>query len=433
MDSNIQTDIKVKNLSVSSINPWLIWGCAAMFYLYQFAIRVSPSVMTDQLMRDLGIQACALGTLSSFYYDGYTVMQLPAGLILDRIGVRYPLALAALLCVSGSLLFTSSLDVTIMSVGRLLMGVGSAFGFLSCVKTASLWLPPHRLGLAIGLSFMFGTIGASSNLPLSEITESYGWIQTMYLLSGIGVVIAFLVYTFVRDRKSNPFIAENVENTEEIGIIKAIFIILKNPQTYIFGLFGLIMYIPLSALADLWGVPYLMQSYGIDKLTAAGTVTLFYIGMGAGSPLSAIVADYLLSHKKVMMGSAIGLAVLFCVMIYCNQLPLIVMQGIYLLAGFFAGAQFLAFASVCEINPNQISGCASGIHNMLCMLSGVIFQPLIGKLLEMNWNGSMNEGLPVYSQADYRFALISIPICLIGAILLCFFMKETYPRLLKQG
>ena len=429
MNSNTKSVIKSKEFASSSINPWLIWGCAALFYMYQFAIRISPSIMADQLMCDLEIQACALGTVAAFYYHGYTAMQLPAGLILDRIGVRYPLSFAALLCVTGSILFASSDNLTIMSVGRLLMGIGSSFGFLSCVKTASVWLPPHRLGLAIGLSFMFGTAGATfGGIPIATVSEGAGWQPAMYLLGGIGVLITFLVYSFVRDRKSNPFIIEDAANTEKIGVFDAISIVLKNPQTYILGAYGLIMYIPLSGFADLWGVPVLMQSYGIKKITATGTLTLFYIGMGVGAPLSAIFADYFLSHKKVLMGAAAGLAGLFCVMLYCDQIPFEVMQGTYVLAGFFAGAQFLAFACVCEVNPNQIGATASGIHNMLCMTSGVIFQPLIGKLLEINWDGAMVGGAPLYSQHDYHFALSSIPVCLGVGVLLCLLMKETYPR-----
>ena len=432
VDSN--SPVKVASWPSSSINPWLIWGCAAIFYLYQFIIRVSPSVMADQLMRDLGIQACAMGTLASFCYTGYVSMQVPAGLILDRIGIRKPLALAAILIMSGSFLFASSKDINIMSFGRLLIGVGSAFGFLSCVKSASVWLPPHRLGLAIGLSFMLGTAGAVlGGLPLATLSETIGWSNTMFLLGAVGSLIAFLVYTFVRDRKTNPYVEQKPEDLEPISILNAIRIVLKNPLTYVFGAYGLAMYVPLAGFVDLWGIPYLMQTYGVEKTIAAGTVSLFYIGMGAGAPLSALVADYFVSHKRVLMYSAIGLLVAFAIMVYVPDLPLIALQAIYVIGGVFAGAQFLAFASVCQINPSQIGGCASGIHNMMCMASGVIFQPLIGKLLEVNWNGTMVEGAPLYSVHDYRFALGTVPACLLAAVFLCFFMKETYPRVMKQN
>ena len=101
-------NIKVSNRASSSINPWLIWGCAAFFYLYQFIIRSSPSIMADDIMRDLSIQACAYGELASFFYYGYVMMQVPAGLLLDRVGVRNPLTIAALCLMIGAFMFAST-------------------------------------------------------------------------------------------------------------------------------------------------------------------------------------------------------------------------------------------------------------------------------------------------------------------------------------
>jgi sugar phosphate permease len=429
---NMNSDIKTFNRIPSNINPWLIWGCAAIFYLYQFILRISPSIMADDLMRDLDIHAAAFGMVASFYYYGYVPMQVPAGLLLDKIGVRRPLAFAAILIMTGAFMFAGTGNIYIMSVGRLFMGIGSGFGFLSCVKTASTWLPPHRLGLVVGLSFMFGTAGAVfGGLPLAELSEAVGWKTAMLMLGGVGSLVAFLIYTVVRDRKANAHVPLTAENSETISVRKSIEIVLKNPLTYVFGLYGLIMYVPIAGYIDLWGTSYLMQTQGIPKAEAAGTVSLFYVGIGAGAPLSALVADYFKSYTKIFMASTMGLLVAFCAMIYMPEIPLNLMQVIYVVSGFFAGAQFLVFASVCEINPNQIGGCASGVHNMFCMASGMIFQPLTGMLMDVTWNGLEIDGVPQYSMHDYHFALASIPICLVVAMGLCFLMKETYPQAAK--
>ncbi len=130
----------------TTILPWIVWSAPVLFYFYQFAIRVSPSVLADHIMADLGLHATAMGALASWYYIGYTGMQIPVGLLIDRIGVRLPLTCAALMCVTGCYLFSISDSLAVMSAGRLMMGIGSALGFLSCVKTASLWFSPQRFG-----------------------------------------------------------------------------------------------------------------------------------------------------------------------------------------------------------------------------------------------------------------------------------------------
>ena len=60
------------------------------------------------------------------------------------------------------------------------------------------------------------------------------------------------------------------------------------------------------------------------------------------------------------------------------------------------------------------------------MFCGMVFQPLIGKLLDLKWNGLKIHNVPVYTVSDYRYALFSIPIAMFVAVTLMFFMKETH-------
>ena len=88
-----------------------IWLCTAFFYLYQFVIRVSPQAIVNDMMCSLGMDACVLGGVISLYYYGYSSMQIPAGLVLDRVGVRRPLFLCCLMCAAGALIFATSKDI----------------------------------------------------------------------------------------------------------------------------------------------------------------------------------------------------------------------------------------------------------------------------------------------------------------------------------
>src|SRR5262245_41850721 len=111
----------------------LIWLIAALFYLYQFVIRVAPSVFAHDMRLFLVVDACMLGSIISLYYYGYAGMQIPAGIILDRIGVKRPLMLCCLMLAAGALLFSMTHNIYLLSLARLMMGIGSAFGFLSNV------------------------------------------------------------------------------------------------------------------------------------------------------------------------------------------------------------------------------------------------------------------------------------------------------------
>jgi hypothetical protein len=58
---------------------------------------------------------------------------------------------------------------------------------------------------------------------------------------------------------------------------------------------------------------------------------------------------------------------------------------------------------------------------------GAAFQPLIGWLLEKNWTGTLsNEGIPIYSAADFHSALLIIIMSLVAALGIAFFIRETH-------
>ncbi|MFN9210407.1 MAG: MFS transporter, partial [Betaproteobacteria bacterium] len=64
----------------------LVWGLAAVFSMFGFFQRVTPAALGGDLMRDFGLTAAALGNLSAFYYYAYAAMQIPTGILVDRLG-----------------------------------------------------------------------------------------------------------------------------------------------------------------------------------------------------------------------------------------------------------------------------------------------------------------------------------------------------------
>ena len=73
---------------------FLGFATGALFFLYAWILRVAPSVMVDDMMRDLGIGAALVGNLSAFYFYGYAGMQVPVGLLIDRFGARRLMAVS---------------------------------------------------------------------------------------------------------------------------------------------------------------------------------------------------------------------------------------------------------------------------------------------------------------------------------------------------
>jgi len=424
-ESATGVDTLNKQESLDSPKAWTIWVCAGIFYLYEMMLRVSPSVMTDGLMHDFSITSAALGILASFYYFAYTPLQIPCGVLVDVMGPRRIITISAALCTLGSFLFAMSSTLFLAQIGRFLVGAGSACAFLGCLKITAEWFSPARFAVMSGMTTMMGTLGGTfGGPPLAWMVNNCGgWRQATILLATAGVGVTFFSWMMIRDHP----IGHKPHHTHEIPLHKALKRLVINPQVWLFALFGSFMYLPISAFAELWGVPYLMHTYGIDNEYASMASIMIFIGFAVGSPLFAWVSDKFQSRLLVMRGCAIALFSIFLSIVFGPKVPLPMMFTLLLLAGICNGGQVLAFACVKEISSRRISGSAIGFTNAIVMMSGVISQPLLGEILDWCWDGTVGaDGVRIYSEIAYQTAMIAIPVGIVVNWFLLFFMKETH-------
>lgn len=412
---------------------WVVWACAALFFCYQFLLRVSPSVMTQELMADFHVDACALGTLTSFYFYAYVLLQLPVGTLLDKFGPRRLLTFAALLCTGGSLLFSSAETIMVASLGRFLIGAGSAFGFLSCMKVGALWFPPQRISMVVGLTLFLGFTGAmSGSYPMSFLVDALGWRETVWATAGGGILLSILVAFVVRDtppKNLRTYIKQHHACSNlSLSIWGGFKSILQKTQTWLLACYGIMMFVPLAGFADIWGVPFLIQVHHMDKQSASLSTSFLYLGVALGTPVFAFLSDRFKQFKFSLLGSALGALFPFMLIIYGPNLPTFVVAPTLFMAGILLGGQFMAYSIVTEINPLSVSGMATGFQNMVCLLSGVIFQPFIGWLLDLFWEEAYENGIRLYSTAAYQMAITSVIVALLFATLISLFIQEAYPN-----
>lgn len=408
----------------------LIWSSVALFYFFQFILRVSPNACTDALMTTYNFDAATLGSIMSFYYIGYVLMQIPAGVILDRVGVRLPVVTSVLMCSVGVLLFAIASNSVILSVARLLMGFGSAFAFLSNVKVASLWFGPKKMPLFIGLTLAAGTLGAKiAGSPLVYLLEAIGWQSALELLAASGGALALLSWFIVKDVQISDLHERKESLKEEVKHIIASFsAILKEPLSWIIGLYGLSMYLPLSGFSDLWGAAYIEDVYDVSRAVAADMSWLIYLGIGISAPLWSFIYEYFKSYRKSLALASFIASSTFAIMLYTPLPSLWALGGLLFICGLGLGGQFLAFSAVSELNCNSRTAMSSGIHNMMCMLSGVISQPLIGYFMDKGAHATMQEDV-VYSPQSYTYGLSVIAVGLFIAFSACYFMKPLEKKL----
>ena len=201
--------------------------------------------------------------------------------------------------------------------------------------------------------------------------------------------------------------------------------IVSSNQAWLIAALYFFIYTPLSCLADTWGVSYLTEVYQINKIEAAEICLRIYIGIAIGTPIIGVLSNKIHSRKKPLIICALLTVLIFATIFYLPNLPLIVIQILFILLGFFLGGQKLVFTMICELTPKRLNGIAIGFVNSVCMVNGILLPTIVGKCLFFVRNNPTSLNV-ISTFQEYSFAFIIPVICLVLALIISFFIRETY-------
>jgi MFS family permease len=417
--------------SRSSLKASAVWGLAAIFYLYELMLLVSPSVMHDDLSEVFNTSAEQLGSLAAFYYYSYAFMQIPVGLLMDRYGPRILLTIASLTCTVGCFIFASAEVLWVAQLGRFVMGIGGSFAVVGCLKLASLWFPVNRFALLTGLMVAIGMMGGVfGQAPVAKLVIWHGWRETMYLGSIAGAVLSVIIWWVIYDHPSGLSLKslKPVASSSRWNFLHELWIVMKIPQIWVASLYAGLMFVPTTGFGQLWGVPYFSERFHLEKDAAGFMVSMIFFGWAIGGPFYGWLSDRIGLRKLPMVVAALGTMLIMTTILFAPVGPIAIKLLMFLLGAMSSGF-ILAFSIVREINLPMLTGTAIGLINTLNNLSGALAQPIVGKILDKQWDGTLlPNGHPAYSLEMYNSALLFLPICLFVALLLMPFIKETYCR-----
>ncbi len=413
---------------------WISISIAWLFYLYEYILRVSPAVISNQIMTEFSVTATAVGAISGAYYWSYVPLQIPCGIIADRLGARKVIIFSCLLCILGSFVFSLSTSYTTAVFSRILMGAGSACAYICCSKVAAEWFHPHKFATLTAITMFMGTLGASLNTVFAIVVKAFGWQQAFVIFAVFGLLIVVAAWVLMKEKSSiitendNIQIMKKAESDQsKKSYFEGLKIVIKSKDNWLVGLYGCVMYLPLCAFAELWGVPFLCKKYGITAEAAAQACVWVFLGMGVGCIAAAAISNAIKSRKKVLSRSIIATFISFCIIFHVDNLSFSVMQFVMAFAGFVSGGQILYFTVAKEQTPLQYSATAVSFINALVMCSGIIFQPLLGKILDLSWKGlKASDGVRVYEITDFQNAFNVVLLALIMGWILILFVKESY-------
>jgi MFS family permease len=413
----------------NGIKAWVVVFSSALFFFYSFIQLNMFNSLSPALMKAYSVNAVGLGKLSSMFFLANVLFLFPAGLLLDRFSTKKLILLAFFVYLLSTFLFSRTHTLLLAEATRFLMGIASTFCVLSAVRLASRWFLPKRMALVMGLVITFGMLGGVvAQTPLLLLIHHVDWRNAVAACAGFGCVLWVIILLCVKDYPEGMegLIKEEKAHLQALGFWTSIKYALKNSQNWLAGIYGNLLSLPVMLLGALWGNQYLVRVVGLNNFQASSVCSMIYFGTIVGSPLFGIFSDQLSRRRFPMI---VGGAACFCLFLFLQldaPTHLFGLMCLFFAIGFFSSAQVIPFALLSEANPRHLVGTSEGVGCTIIMSAGLIFQPLFGFLMDLNWQGQMAHGTHVYPLIAYHRAMWIFPVVFLISTFLVLFIRETY-------
>jgi MFS family permease len=420
------------NHDYPKLTAWVVTMTAALFFFYEFIQMNFMSSLNLELIQAFHIHATQLGILTSSYFIANIIFLLPAGQLLDRFSTRKIILTSMSLSVAGTFLFSLSDTLLTAAIFRFMTGIGCAFCFLSSIRLASHWFPPHRMALVSGLIVtmaMFG--GWIAQTPFTKLIEMTNWRTAVQIDAGLGVLIICLIIWLVSDYPPNARREINKEHQDlhHMGYLTSLKLAYFNRQNIFCGLYTCLMNLPVFLMGAIWGSLYLEKIHGFTPDKATMITGMIFFGTVIGSPLAGWISDKLKRRKLPMIIGSFFYFFLILMIIYIPNLSF----SAYLVSFFFLGlitsTQVISYPMVAESNPMAITATSISLISLLTVGGGgAFFIPFFGWLMDVANKTLVSMPIETtgYSAYSFYIAMLIMPITAVIALLVASLTQETY-------
>lgn len=365
-------------------------------------------MVAPDLVITFAISGTSLGILASGYFYSYAIMQIPVGLLSDSWGTRKTVALYSLVAALGSVLFALAPSFGVATFARVLVGLGVSATFVSSLKVLAEWFSGREYARISGLLMAMGGIGwLSAATPLAFLAEAFGWRSAFVIVGAITVILGILTWFLVIDRpESEDTAAVNIgypsTKNRNLRLLSGLSEVFGKKYFWVIAIWLFFAQGTLFSFFGLWAGPYLMDTYALSKPSAGNILSMIAVGMVVGGPFLGHLSDRILeSRKKMLVGASAVNVFVWCIMIvFYHTFSLPALFGIFFLMGVTTSSiVVIVFTSVKELFPLEMAGTAIGTANLFGFFGGIVFQPLIGYVLDIA--GKVQGAYPPYA---YRWA-----------------------------
>ncbi|WTO36218.1 MFS transporter [Streptomyces achromogenes] len=363
----------------------VVWSIGVAVYFVAVIFRTSLGVAGLDAADRFHVGASALSTFSILQLLVYAGMQIPVGLLVDRLGTKKVLSIGALLFTVGQLGFAFSPTYGTALASRALLGCGDAMTFISVLRLGTRWFPARRGPMVAQLAGLVGMAGnLVSTLVLARLLHGIGWTPAFAGSALAGAVVLALTLLFLKDHPEGmePKPSPHRGAAYVRGQIAAAW---REPGTRLGLWVHFTTQFPAMVFLLLWGLPFLVEAQGLSRATAGELLTLVVLSnMVIGLVYGQIVARHHAARLPLALGTVGATALLWAATLAYpgRHAPMWLLVVLCAVLGACGPASMLGFDFARPANPPERQGTASGITNMGGFIASMTTLFAIGVLLD---------------------------------------------------
>ncbi|MER6614619.1 MFS transporter [Streptomyces xantholiticus] len=375
-----------------------VWGVGVAVYFVAVIFRTSLGVAGLDAADRFGVNASALSTFSILQLLVYAGMQIPVGLMVDRMGTKKVLTVGVVLFTVGQLGFALSPSYGMALASRALLGCGDAMTFISVLRLGSRWFPARRGPLIGQVAALFGMAGnLVSTLVIARMLHGMGWTATFAGSAAAGVLVLVLLSLFLSDHPEGHELPP-ARHAGPAFVRKQIADSWREPGTRLGMWVHFTTQFPGMVFLLLWGMPFLVEAQGRSREAASGLLTLVVLSnMVVGLVYGQIIARHHVARVPLALGTVGATATLWASTLAYpgDHAPMWLLITLCVVLGACGPASMIGFDFAGPANPPGRQGTASGIVNMGGFIASMTTLLAVGVLLDA-------------TGANYRIAFSSV-------------------------
>jgi MFS family permease len=380
---------------------WLIYGLAVLAYAVAVFQRASLGVAGVEAQRRFATTAAVLSLFSVLQLAVYASLQVPVGVLLDRIGSRRLIASGAVLMAGGQLMLATAHGVGLAVAARVLVGAGDAMTFISALRLVSVWFAPSVVPLLSQLTGILGQVGQiAAAYPLVTLLQQDGWSTSFLLAAGAGFAVAVLAAALLRNappgvRPTGPAIGA-AEAVRRLGLAW------REPGTRLGLWTHFVTQFSGVVFGLMWGFPFLVVGEHRSPAQASVLITiLVVVAMVFGPVLGHLAARWPYRRSIPVLSIVAATVVTWTVVLaWPGRAPFAVLVVLAVVLASNGPGSLMGFDYARTENEAERVGSATGIVNVGGFVASLLTIALIGVILSLRSSGGPSS----YTLGDFRLA-----------------------------